>query len=91
MSKKSKLNNKDKRLQEKRSRKAANKAKYAELKRLGINSKSKRFQKSQSKKHRSDLGSHPYGNCGNVGCKKCFPDLYQLGVEFKSKMRIKLK
>lgn len=89
MSKKSKLNNREKRLQEKRSRKAANKSKYAELKRLGINSKSKRFQKSQSKKHRTDKGSHPNGDCGNVGCKKCFPDLYQLSVEFKSKIKLK--
>jgi hypothetical protein len=89
MSKKSKLNNREKRLQEKRSRKAANKAKYAELRRLGINSKSKRFKKGQSKKHKSDLGDHPYGFCGNVGCKKCFPDLYQLRVEYKSKITLK--
>lgn len=88
MSKKAKLKNREKRLQEKRSRKAANKARYAELRRLGINSKSKRFQK---KKRSVILGDHPFGNCGNVGCKKCFPDLYQLRLEYEVKMKIKLK
>lgn len=36
MSKKTKLKNREKRLQEKRARKAANKARYAEMHRLGI-------------------------------------------------------
>jgi hypothetical protein len=69
MSKKCKLKNREKRLQEKRSRKAANKAKYAELKRLGINGKSKRFKAGQRKKYKVGGEDHPYGNCGNVGCK----------------------
>ena len=77
MSKKSKLNNKEKRLQEKRSRKASNKAKYAELRRLGINSKSKRFETSQRKKRKIGMIDHPLGNCGNIACKHCFPEMYQ--------------
>ena len=84
MSKKSKLNNREKRLQEKRSRKASNKAKYAEWKRLGINGKSKRFQRKKSK---IQLIDHPYGNCGNIGCIKCFPDL----IRMENKLKIIIK
>jgi hypothetical protein len=90
MSKKCKLKNREKRLQEKRSRKAANKARYAELKRLGINSKSKRFKTGQSKKRKISSEDHPNGNCGNVGCKKCFPDLYQLTVEYRKKLKYEI-
>ena len=75
MSKKAKLKNREKRLQEKRSRKATNKARYAELKRLGINGKSRRFQR---KKRVVILENHFYGFCGNVGCKRCFPDLNRI-------------
>jgi hypothetical protein len=78
MSKKCKLNNRLEHLQEKRSRKAANKAKYAELKRLGMNGKSKRFLSNKRKNRIVGKVDHPFGNCGNVGCKKCFPDLYQV-------------
>ena len=73
MSKKSKLKNREKRLQEKRNRKAANKARYAELKRLGINGKSKRFLKT--KKKTAKVVDHANGHCGNLACKKCFPEL----------------
>jgi len=82
MSKKAKLNNREKRLQEKRNRKAANKAKYAELKRLGINGKSKRFQR---KKRGTILEDHYYGHCGNVGCERCFPDLIRLKLDISRK------
>ncbi len=82
MSKKAKLNNREKRLQEKRNRKAANKAKYAELKRLGINGKSKRFQR---KKRSTILEDHHYGHCGNVGCVRCFPDLIRLKLDISRK------
>lgn len=87
MSKKTKLKNREKRLQEKRARKAANKARYAEMRRLGINSKSKRFRKNQSKKRKATGESHPYGHCGNVGCKTCFPDLYRLGLEHRQTIK----
>ena len=88
MSKKTKLKNREKRLQEKRARKASNKARYAELRRLGINSKSKRFLSNQRKKNRIGGKSHPNGNCGNVGCKFCFPEMYQLGLEYKKRLKI---
>lgn len=80
MSKKSKLNNRERRLQEKRSRKAANKARYAELRRLGINGKSKRFTKNQAKKRKALSMDHPNGPCGNIGCRKCFPDMIRIDI-----------
>ena len=85
MGKKSKLKNREKRLQEKRARKASNKAKYAELRRLGINGKSKRFKSNQLKKRKIGLIDHPNGHCGNIACKKCFPDLFQINLEIKLK------
>ena len=75
MSKKCKQKNRLEHLQEKRSRKASNKAKYAELKRLGINGKSKRFTSNQKKNRKIGNIDHPNGNCGNIGCKKCFQKL----------------
>jgi hypothetical protein len=73
----------EKRLIERRARKAANEARYAEWRRLGINGKSKRFKSKRKKHHHTE--DHPNGNCGNVGCKKCFPALYQLGIEYREK------
>lgn len=64
---------KEKKLQKKRAIKAANRARYAELKRLGQNSKSKRFLKGCKKNKLVNYISHPDGFCGNVGCKKCDP------------------
>ena len=76
MSKKSKKANKEKRLQKKRSIKMANRAKYAELKRIGQNSKSKRSLR-QNKKHRMAKNiDHADGPCGNIACKKCFPEYH---------------
>ena len=72
MSKKAKLANKQKRLQKKRAIKTANKARYAELKRLGQNTKSKRFR-TQIRKHKLIRTiDHPDGFCGNIACGKCF-------------------
>ncbi len=73
MSKKSKQINREKRLQKKRALKAANRARYDELKRTGQNSKSRRSL-MQSKKHRLvSILNHKDGNCGNLACKQCFP------------------
>ena len=76
MSKKSKNLNREKRLQKKRAIKNANKARYAELKRIGQNSKSKRFLKSSKKNKTIKTTDHSDGHCGNPACKKCFPMLY---------------
>lgn len=73
MSKKSKKLNKEKRLQKKRSIKTANRARYAELKRIGQNSKSKRSLRQSKKNKRVNLIDHSTGLCGNIACKKCDP------------------
>ena len=73
MSKKSKAAQKQKRLAKKRARKAANKARYEELQRLGQNSKSKRFRGQTKRKKLARTTSHPEGTCGNIGCQKCDP------------------
>lgn len=75
MSKKAKLVNREKRLQSKRAKKSANKARYLEMKARGVNSKSKRSVSNSKKKKRVSLLDHPNGNCGNPGCLKCFPYL----------------
>ena len=86
MSKKIKQKNKVDRLQAKRARKAANQARYAELRRQGVNGKSKRAKANAKKRKRHNGISHPNGACGNIGCKLCFPEIYQLGVEYQQKM-----
>ena len=73
MSKKSKKASKIKNLAAKRARKAANKARYEELRRTGQNSKSKRARSAGKKKRLANAKSHPNGTCGNIGCKKCDP------------------
>ena len=75
MSKKIKAANKEKNLQAKRARKAANKAKYAALMTAGRNSKTYRSIQQGKKKRKISSIDHPNGNCGNIGCVKCFPDL----------------
>lgn len=65
----------EKRLQEKRARKAANKARYAELKRLGINGKSKRFKANMKRRRKAATENHIVVFCGNIGCKRCYPDI----------------
>jgi hypothetical protein len=73
MSRKSKAANKELRLQRKRALKSANRARYAELKRIGQNTKSRRSL-MQSKRHRLvKMIDHKDGFCGNLACKKCFP------------------
>jgi hypothetical protein len=73
MSKKAKNAQKLNRLAKKRAMKAANKAHYAELRRLGQNSKSKRFMQNKKKKRLAKMYDHPDGRCGNIGCRKCDP------------------
>lgn len=73
MSKGAKSRQHERRKKAKAMRKAANKATYESRKALGQNTKSARAI-SNSKKNKKKSGvDHPYGNCGNVGCKKCDP------------------
>ena len=73
MSKKCKRAYREKRLARKRAIKAANKARYAELTRLGQNQKSKRFLRGNRKRKTVKLIDHKDGFCGNFACDKCFP------------------
>lgn len=71
MSKKSKKASKEKNLQAKRARRAANKARYQKMREAGQNSKSKRAVSRGKVTKKAGGVSHPEGNCGNNGCKRC--------------------
>jgi hypothetical protein len=73
MSKKAKAANKEKRLQRKRAIKNANKARYAELQRIGQNTKSRRYLHQSKRRKLVKMLDHKDGFCGNLACKKCFP------------------
>lgn len=81
MSKKIKAANKEKNLQAKRTRKAANKAKYASLMAAGRNGKSYRSVKAGKKKRKVASIDHPNGRCGNLACKKCFSVFHEIMEE----------
>jgi hypothetical protein len=73
MSKKSKALNKQKNLAKKRAKKAAMRAQYDAWKIAGTNTKSKRAIQTAKKTRRANSISHPEGNCGNIGCRRCDP------------------
>lgn len=74
MSKKSKKASKEKNMQRKRAAKAANKAKYQAMALAGQNTKSKRARGSNKNNKKVNLIDHKDGHCGNVACKRCFPN-----------------
>lgn len=80
MSKKIKKANQDRRKNEKHNRKVAQKAKYASFRDKGQNEKSKRVRVAAEKHIKMRAHSHPHGNCGNLGCKLCYPQ-HNSGVE----------
>ena len=78
MSKKAKQINREKRLQKKRAIKTANKARYAELKRVGQNTKSRRSMMQSKRRKLVKMIDHKDGMCGNLACVKCFPAFYRV-------------
>lgn len=76
MSKKSKSRAKQRRLTQKRNRKAAMKAQYEAWARSGQNKKSKRFKQRVKTEKKARMSSHAEGRCGNIGCMNC-SHLYQ--------------
>lgn len=82
MSKKCKKASKDKNLQRKRARKAANKARYQTMARAGENTKSKRAVKRGKAGKKAGGKSHPDGHCGNPACLRCFPNRIVKRKEF---------
>lgn len=63
----------DKRAARKRGIKMANKAKYAEWRRVGQNTKSNRAKQQSKKKKLFPAFTHRITDCGNLGCKRCHP------------------
>lgn len=62
-----------KRREMKRARKEANRKKYEEFKRRGVNGK--RAVRNRQKKSLVADHKHATSNCGNPACPKCFPNL----------------
>jgi hypothetical protein len=85
MSKKSKKASKEKNLQAKRARRAANKARYQKMRESGQNSKSKRAVSRGKVTKKAGGVSHPEGHCGNHACNRCFPNKKDMGVTPYSK------
>ena len=77
MSKGAKSRSKERRRREKAARKAAMKARYESYRDKGINTKSKRYRNNLKDRTVSGF-DHPEGHCGNIGCKKCFPDFHRM-------------
>lgn len=73
MGKASRSRRREKKAAVKRARKAANRAKYAEMRRLGQNTLSSRAKRNAKKKIRPHKHRHLIADCGNLGCKKCGP------------------
>ena len=71
MSKKSKLQAREIRRKEKSGRKAANKAKYQSLAGTAANKK----KKSTSEQGGGIKHAHLIANCGNIGCRRCHPEI----------------
>lgn len=73
MSKKAKAAARLKRLSQKRAKKAANKARWREMARIGENTKSDRYVKRLKKNKITNTVSHKDGPCGNIACAMCYP------------------
>jgi len=71
MSKNAKAQSKKRRLDEKRARKAAQRARYERYRLDGRNTKSKRAKSQNKRGKRAKTVDHPEGKCGNVACIKC--------------------
>ncbi len=78
MSKKAKQTSRALRRARKAARKTAQNLQYAAWKLAGKNTKSRRarLQKQRSNPVRSK--DHSQGPCGNIGCKRCNPERYNL-------------
>ena len=78
MSKKAKTTARALRRARKAARKAAQNVQYAAWKQAGQNTKSRR---AKLRKRRTSLvrsKNHSQGPCGNIGCKRCNPELHNV-------------
>lgn len=89
MGKKGKSLRRDKKKSQKRAQRDANRAKYAEWRRTGQNSKSKRARQNSKKK--KNTKSHPFGNCGNIGCNQCSSSYTKKITSKLNKVQLRIK
>lgn len=70
----SRARSKERRKKERRSQKAQKKALYESYAKSGNNSKGSRTSRKNAAAKKSQLRpiSHPDGDCGNIGCRRCF-------------------
>lgn len=78
MSKRAKTSARQLRRARKAARKAAQNLKYAAWKLAGQNTKSRRAKLQKRRSNQVQNTAHALGPCGNVGCKRCNPAVYNL-------------
>ncbi len=79
MSKKAKLTSRALRRARKAARKTAQNLQYAAWKQAGKNTKSRRAKlRKQRSNNPGRSNDHSHGPCGNIGCKRCNPQRYNL-------------
>ena len=78
MSKQAKLSSRALRRARKAARKAAQNLQYAAWKLAGKNTKSRRAKLRKQRSNQVRSKDHSQGSCGNIGCKRCNPELYNL-------------
>lgn len=78
MSKKAKATARELRRARKAARKAAQNVQYAAWKQAGQNTKSRRAKLRKQRSVQMRAKAHDQGPCGNIGCKRCNPEVYNL-------------
>lgn len=78
MSKKAKQTARALRRQRKAARKAAQNLQYAAWKQAGQNTKSRRAKLRKRRSNPVRSKDHSHGPCGNIGCKRCNPELHNM-------------
>jgi hypothetical protein len=78
MSKKAKATARALRRARKAARKAAQNLQYAAWKLAGKNTKSRRAKLQKQRANQPRSKDHAQGPCGNIGCKRCNPELHNL-------------
>jgi len=78
MSKKAKASARALRRARKVARKAAQNLQYAAWKLAGKNTKSRRAKLRKQRSNPVRSKEHAQGPCGNIGCKRCNPELHNL-------------
>lgn len=78
MSKKAKQTSRALRRARKAARKTAQNLQYAAWKLAGKNTKRRRGKLQKQGRNQVRMNDHAQGPCGNIGCKRCNPQLYNL-------------